>query len=356
VKKLILLTALILCSAYLSAVNGEEKEPKTGGPFEVELEKPASKNKIAPKDIPSSKYWMCVPEEYISYRSWPIMVLLHGAGDTAENFIRSFVDEGKNNGYILVAVKSQGQAWSPNDEKTILETIEQVRKKYNIDPERMFLSGFSSGGFMTCIFGFKNHTIFRGIAPIGAAGMGGDKKAAEHLAVLIVCGDKDPNYPFCTQAYESLKKQKFDTEFHIMPGLGHTFDNSAITWLFDKFQERFNKPDELLKRGKKASSDKRYLDAIDCFNKIIEDKKDNEKEDKIITQAKEELKKIDKISSDKYDQALKKLDSNKKDEGVKLLREVVTQFEGTSVWEKAKEKLNEIEPIENKPAEKEPNR
>jgi predicted esterase len=337
-RKYILVLVLILGGTYLSPLHGEEKQPQTGGPFEVKLDKPAS------------KYWMYVPEEYTPYRSCPLIVGLHGAGSTAENFIRAFTSEAQKNQYIIAAVKSQGQSWSPRDgdEKLILDVMEHVRKNYTIDPERIFLAGFSAGAAMTCWFGFKNHSLFRGLAPMSMVQEGFDNKAAEHLMVLIVCGDRDRSYPSCKQMYENLKKEKFDTELHTMAGIGHTIDQTTIPWLFEKFQERLNKPDELLKRGKKASSAKRYLDALDCFNKIIEEKK----EEKVVKQAREELKKIEKIASDKYDLALKKIDSKNKDECVKLLKEVVTQFERTSVWEKAKEKLNEIYPTNNKPITK----
>jgi len=350
-NKYILVIALIFCGAYLSFLSGEEKAPKTGGPFEIELKEPAS------------KYWMYVPNEYTQYRSWPLMILLHGAGGNAKDLIPLFTDEAQSNGYIVAALKSPGQTWTDMDEKLIFKAIEDIRKKYSIDSGRIFLAGFSAGSFMTCLIGFKNHSMFRGIAPIAGAIAGklqgqefvkdkDIKEASKHLAVLIVCGDQDPGYAMSQQAYKTLQKEKVDVEFHIMPGVGHTFDQTAVSWIYEKFQDRLNKPDELLKRGKKASSDKRYLDAIDAFNKIVETCKDNKKEEKSVKEAQQELKKIGKISSDKYSQALKMIDAKKIDEGIKLLNEIITQFEGTSVWEKAMSKLNEIELPGNRLQEK----
>lgn len=350
-NKYILVIALILCGTYLSFLSGEEKSPKTGGPFEAELKES------------DSKYLMYVPTEYSQYRSWPLMILLHGAGGNAKDFIPLFTGEAQSNGYIVAALKSPGQTWTDIDEKLILNVIEDIKKKYSIDSGRIFLAGFSAGSFMTCFTGFKNHSIFRGIAPIAGAIAGklqgqefiqekDIKESSKHLAVLIVCGDRDPGYAMSQQAYKTLQKEKVDVEFHTMPGVGHTFNETAVSWIFEKFQERLNKPAELLKRGKKALLDKRYLDAIDAFNKVVEMCKDNKKEEKSVKEAQQELKNIDNISSVKYSQALKMIDSDKKDEGIKLLKEIVTQFEGTSVWEKAMSKLNEIESSENKSQEK----
>lgn len=333
--------ALILCGTFLSLLSGEEKQPKTGGPFEAEL------------NGSDSKYWMYVPEEYTPVRSLPLMVLVPGCGMPAKEIILRFIDEAKKSKYILATVPDSKDHVLHSDERIVLSTIDNVRKDYMIDPDRIFMSGFSVGGAVTCYTGFKNHDIFRGIAPlagaVGASVQGHElienkvfQDASKHLTVLLVCGNKDQNYPAVKQVYKTLQQETFDTEFYTMYEVGHALDKNAVPWLFKKFQERCNKPEELLKRGKNATSDKRYLDAIDCFNKIIEDKK-LKKEDKIAIQAKEELKNIDKIASEKYEASLKEIDSNNKDEAIELLKEIVTQFEKTSVWAKAKDKLKEIE-------------
>jgi hypothetical protein len=342
VKKLVLLLAVVLCGispATVTVLHGEDKSPKTSGPFEAELDKP------------KSKYWIYVPEDYTPYRSWPMMVVFHGTNGTAQQFITLFMSEARKNKYILVAVKSSGAAWKEFDEEMVMNTIKEVSKNYKVDPDRMFLAGFSAGGFMTSFVGFKHNTMFRGLglmSPIPfAPGVG------KSMALMVVCGDMDTNYPKCKSAYEMLKAQKCDTEMHTMAGVGHKLDDKAIPWVFTKFAERLNNPDNLLKRGKKAAEENRYLDALDCFNRIIsilEDGKDEKKEDKIQKEAEAELKKLDKIASDKYKQALKKIEAKKTEDAVKLLEEIVNQFEGTSAWNDAKEKLNELKKPDEKPA------
>jgi poly(3-hydroxybutyrate) depolymerase len=144
---LAILATLLLC----------QDKPRTGGPFEVSLDKPAS------------KYWLQVPEEYDAARKVPMAVILHGAGDTAENFIRVWPAATRKYGWITVAVKSRGQVWDDSDGDMILATMDHVRKTYSIDNERVFLIGYSSGGFMACRFGLKNHAQFRVMGALAGA-------------------------------------------------------------------------------------------------------------------------------------------------------------------------------------------
>jgi predicted esterase len=333
---------LILCGMFWVFLDAADNPSPLNKAFEVELANPAS------------KYWMYVPEEYTPNRSWPLMVVLHGAGGDAAGFITAFIKDAKKNRYILAAVKSLGLSWEePSiydknnpDDKLILGTMEDIRKNYSIDADRIFLAGFSAGGSMACVFGFKYHSLFRGLAPMSLFQESGDKNAAGHLIVLITSGEKDRAYPHCKTEYEKLKKQKFDTEFNTLPGVGHIMTPEGVTWVFDKFQARLNQTDALMARGKKAVTAKRYQDAIDCFQQVLKDLETAKPDAKTkIDQKKadDELKKLDKLANDKYEQAQAETKNQKNDNALKLLKEIVTQFAGVSIWEKAKAQIDELE-------------
>ncbi len=324
-------TSTALCAfAEEPAADG----PKKGGPFAVELSKPAT------------KYWLYVPEEYTTRRSSPLIVGLHGAGDTAENIIRIYVSDAETNNFIVCAVKSRGQAWDDSDGDVILAVMDDVAKKYKIDPERTFLCGYSSGGFMTSRFGMKNHARFRGIAMIAGATIEGGgkpfKEAAAHMCALIVCGTKDPNMQCCQESYDKLAKNKFDCEFNKVDGMEHSpLRPEVIPWVFKKFIERLTGPDALLLRGKKAAAQKRYVDALDAFNQICWGKM-GEKYEKA---AETEIVKIEKVAKEKLSAALKKVEKDKdKKAGIAALKDVRDTFEGIEPAVQAREKLKELEP------------
>ena len=54
-------------------------------------------------------------------------------------------------------------------EQDILDAIEWAKANFNIDEDRIYLSGFSMGGRGTYIIGLKNPDIFAAIAPMGPA-------------------------------------------------------------------------------------------------------------------------------------------------------------------------------------------
>ncbi len=306
--------------------------PKKGGPFAVELAKPAT------------KYWLYVPDEYAPNRSSPMIVGLHGAGDTAENIIKAYVAEAETNRFIICTVKSRGEAWDDSDGDLILAVMDDVAKKYRIDPERTFLCGYSSGGFMTSRFGMKNHARFRGIAMIAGARIEGGgkafKEAAAHMCALIVCGTKDPNMQVCEESYNRLVKNRFDVEFNKVEGMEHSpLKLEVIPWVLKKFVERITGPDALLVRGRKAAAQKRYVDALDAFNQIVWVKM-GEKYEKA---AAAEIAKIEKVAKEKLNAALKKAEKDKK-AGIAALKEVRDTFEGIEPAVQAREKLKELEP------------
>ncbi len=74
-----------------------QEPPKTGGPFEVALDKP------------TTRYWLQVPSDYDASRRWPLVVVLHGAGSSAESFIQAWPAAVSQYGWILLAVKSRGR-------------------------------------------------------------------------------------------------------------------------------------------------------------------------------------------------------------------------------------------------------
>ncbi|MDQ7780936.1 MAG: hypothetical protein RDV41_14660, partial [Planctomycetota bacterium] len=321
----------VFCLLAHCAWAQEAEAPKTGGPFEVELTKP------------STKYWLYVPEDYTKNHSLPLMVALHGAGSDAKSSAGIFHSEAARNKFVLCGVKSTGEAWEDGDGALILAVMDDVKKKYSIDPDRIFLTGYSSGGFMASRFGFKNHARFRGVCMIAGAMIEGGgkpfKEAAAHMCALVVCGTLDPNMQCCDEAFKKLQKSKFDVEFNKVEGMEHSpLKSEVIPWIFEKFNERLGKPEDLLIRGKNAVAQKRYADAIEWYHRVIVDAL-GEKFQKI---AEQELGKLEKKANEELTKALKKCEKDQKG-GLQMLKDLAEQYDGVEAADKAKEKIKELE-------------
>jgi predicted esterase len=289
-----------MLSVLLAALLAQDLS-KTGSPQPVDLEKP------------QTKYWLQLPGDYTPDRSWPVMVILHGAGDTAENFVKCWSAGGNSAKFILAAVKSRGQAWDDSDGDLILGVLDDVKKKLKVDPDRQLLLGYSSGGFMATRWGFKNAGPWRAITAIAGAENGGGKeyKAAQQrgMSVLVVCGERDPNLGICKQVFEKVKKDAFDCDSFWVPKMEHSpLLPEAPEWIFAQLLKRLNAPVEVMKRGRRATAEKRFGDAVAEFKSLSEGKDD----EKAAKAALAELAKLEKSANDKLADAQKKMETGDK--------------------------------------------
>lgn len=317
--------------AVLLALVAGQDAPKTGGPFAVQVAKP------------QTTYWCSVPDDYTPDRSWPVMMLLHGAGDTAENFVKFWHGGGMQAKFILAAAKSRGQAWDDSDGDVILAVLEDVRTRYNVDPERTLLTGYSSGGFMATRWGFRHPLPWRVITAIAGAepGAGKDYKASiGRMSVLIECGTRDPNLGICKNVFEKVQKDGFDCDSNWIEGMEHSpMKPEAATWVYEQILKRLNAPEERLKRGRKAIAAKRFGDAISELKELGGDGVD----DKIAKSAGTELAKLQKKAADLLATARKKIEKGDKKGAAKTLRELLP-YTGLLEADEGKKLLEELGP------------
>lgn len=300
-----------------------------GKPYPVEVEKP------------QTRYWCQLPDGYTPTRSWPVMVLLHGAGDTAENFVKFWSGGGSAAGFILAAAKSRGHAWEDSDGDVILAVLADVKRKHNVDPDRQLLTGYSSGGFMSTRWGFKNTQYWRSITAIAGADMGAGKeyKAAQArgMTVLIECGELDPNLGICKNVFEKVKKDGFDCTSNWVPKMEHSpMLPQAMQWVYDQLLQRLKAPAEVTRRAKKAGMEKRFADSIAAWRELA-----GGADEKAKKAAETELAKLEKTANDKLAEAQKKAEKGDKN-GAKKAYEEAAKYLGFESAEKAAEALKEL--------------
>lgn len=90
---------------------------------------------------------MCIPEQYDPDVRWPLIVALHAAGGTGENYIFTWAQHAQASGYLVVApTADRTTVWHDADGRSIvLETVRDVCESFNVDPNRIFLDGTSMG-------------------------------------------------------------------------------------------------------------------------------------------------------------------------------------------------------------------
>ena len=78
------------------------------------------------------------PSGYNAARKWPLLILLHGSGDRAENMFPLWRTPELTKNVIVVALNSRNpQGWDGEDEKAILALLPQLSKEFSVDPAQI---------------------------------------------------------------------------------------------------------------------------------------------------------------------------------------------------------------------------
>jgi enterochelin esterase-like enzyme len=143
------------------------------------------------------KYHVQLPPEYHPSRPWPVLVVLHQTDETPKTAIQRWSAEAARNGYILAAPEWQSAPkaayqYSADEHNTVLDMLVDLRRKFQVDSDRVFLAGSASGGSMAFDLGMSHPDQFAGVLPTcGLQGHWGDryKRNAQYLPFYTVCGD-----------------------------------------------------------------------------------------------------------------------------------------------------------------------
>jgi dienelactone hydrolase len=141
---------------------------------------------------------LSIPLTYQPSKGYGLVVCLHGAGFTGDVYLERWQAR-LGDDYILACPTYAAGAWfTKQAEDLVLATIQQVRSRYHVDPDRIFLTGMSNGGIGAWLIGMHHAPLFAGLAPM-ASGL--DDALMPFLAnlrntpVYMIHGAKDQVMP-----------------------------------------------------------------------------------------------------------------------------------------------------------------
>ncbi|PMQ02082.1 MAG: hypothetical protein CBR30_03460 [Dictyoglomus sp. NZ13-RE01] len=173
------------------------------------------KNFIYKKDSEELYYSLYVPENYNPKLIYPLVVFLHGAGERgygnqaplkankggvvwAEDDIQS-----KFPCFILAPQCPQHSSWTtlfnPEDSfspsiylEMVYELIQKISEEYNIDQNRIYLTGLSMGGFGTWALAMAHPDTFSALVPICGGGNPNKVSLIKDIPVWAFHAEDDP--------------------------------------------------------------------------------------------------------------------------------------------------------------------
>ncbi len=201
----------------------------------------------------SLSYLSWFPADYKSQKEkrFPLLIFLHGSGERGTDIQKvktwgppSFVEQRPDFPFIVVSFQCpEGQWWNVDD---LDGTLRKLLKKYRIDPDRVYLTGLSMGGFGTWDWASTYPKRFAAIAPV--CGGGDDMFAGElkYVPVWAFHGQDDPVVPVnrTTQMVEAVNKKGGNAKMTIYPGVGHDSwkkayaDEELYKWLLEHSRKK----------------------------------------------------------------------------------------------------------------------
>src|SRR5688572_30823837 len=147
-------------------------------------------------------YLLFLPEAYGKdpAKKWPTILFLHGAGERGSdvNLVKvhgppKIVEQKKDFPFIVISPQCpSGEWWDP---QTLIALLDEVSADHAVDPDRVYLTGLSMGGYGTWETAIRYPDRFAAIAPICGGGNKHRVRGIKHVPTWVFHGDKDGAVP-----------------------------------------------------------------------------------------------------------------------------------------------------------------
>lgn len=192
-------------------------------------------------------YLLALPKDYDKQEKWPLLLFLHGSGErgTDLNLVKKhgppkLIAAGKEFPFIVVSPQCPAEMqWEPTE---LVALLDDLAKRYKVDPDRVCVTGLSMGGFGTWRLANYAPERLAAIAPVCG---GGEIYWARRIAPIPVWafhGAKDEPVPLARSQsmIDALVKEKATPKLTVYAEAGHdswteTYNNPQFyEWLLDQ--------------------------------------------------------------------------------------------------------------------------
>lgn len=211
------------------------------------------------------RYRLLPPAKIIEGRRYPLVVYLHGSGETGTDNCRQLNDlpslmvkpeyRERFDCFVLAPQCPDGLSWtssiivppggSTSEPVTpALPSIETVLSDQPIDRQRVYLTGFSMGGFGTWGLAALKPELFAAIVPVCGGGNPSTASNLVNIPTWAVHGGRDkvvvPEQS--QQMIDALTTARGQPRLNILPDAGHestwayALDSGVLDWMFQQRQ------------------------------------------------------------------------------------------------------------------------
>ncbi len=207
-------------------------------PIEAEPKLPQG---IVERKLDGSSYLLQLPPEYRHSRPCPLLIVLHQAGESPRDMLERWAESAAEHGYILVAPEWQESGegkygYSEREHTVVLNMLRDLRRRFNIEEDRVFLFGLGDGGEMAFDVGLGHPDLFAGVLPMGAgprfhAGL--CWRNGQYLPFYVMHGNRGPNGKEIRLQFESWVQRNFPMVWVDYKGRGVEWFGGELPSMFD---------------------------------------------------------------------------------------------------------------------------
>lgn len=124
----------------------------------------------------------------------PLVIALHPSGGTPAGFeqISGWDRIADEHDFIVAYLGSAAPAWkSPTNVSYIAAQIHALTAKYDADPRRIYVTGFSAGAYISYFAGCRLSALVAAIAPVSSGMLSQPCRLAKPISELTIIGTQD---------------------------------------------------------------------------------------------------------------------------------------------------------------------
>ncbi len=193
-------------------------------------------------------YSLQMPFDYQEGRTYPLTIYLHGMGDdnplggltstfdnSSEDTLFRTVDIDPSNippshrGFVLAPWARGNSMYRGAGESDVWQSIARVKQRFQIDPDRVYLTGFSMGCSGVMGLAGRHPDVFAGLNLASGFGPWSETSQIDlinhlrNMPMAVWVGELDPMAGAATAFHEQLGRQGISHRFEIAKQLPHTY-------------------------------------------------------------------------------------------------------------------------------------
>src|SRR6185436_20044567 len=218
----------------------------------------------------------------------PLLLAFHGTGGDGAGMASMWSGIARDAGVVVLAPSeagpNDGYHFSERERLAALAALRWIRRRANVDENRIFATGVSRGGHLTWDLALRYPDLFAGIAPmIGSpriviSGGQNNLRYVENVAQMPIRdlqGAKDdPQLVASVQlVFEKLRNLAArDAQLFLQPEHGHSFDLQAVDWkAFFAAAKREPHPEQVVRASAREDQGRAFWMEVTGYSPLVDE-------------------------------------------------------------------------------------